>query len=336
MRVMEFRTDVVRPAERFALWQDFTSRSHMRNVLRSEDGDDFRASVRVLDLGEMQVSALGHPHVEIARTPKLIRQSDPEVYQLNYFRNGSGGFSVVRDEVPVRTGDLVMMDSGRPYRGDVRSCPDSRSHGTSHMTVQFPRRMLPLPEKVVARVLATPLDGSRGLAGALARWLTDLHARADEFTPADAPTLASVTLDLLASLIAGRLEAERALSPQARRRALKTRINAFVERHLADPDLTPQAVADAHHVSLRQLQHLLAEDGTSPAAWIRQRRLERCREDLTDPRLGARPVRAVAARWGLSDPMHFSRLFRAAYGVPPREYRERALRTCAHRQPPRA
>jgi AraC-like DNA-binding protein len=32
-------------------------------------------------------------------------------------------------------------------------------------------------------------------------------------------------------------------------------------------------------------------------------------------------VSAIAARWGLVDPAHFSRRFRAAYGVPPLEYR---------------
>jgi AraC-like DNA-binding protein len=57
------------------------------------------------------------------------------------------------------------------------------------------------------------------------------------------------------------------------------------------------------------------------AGWVRERRLERSRHDLLDPALAARPVSAIAARWGLVDPAHFSRLFRAAYGVPPLEYR---------------
>jgi len=34
-----------------------------------------------------------------------------------------------------------------------------------------------------------------------------------------------------------------------------------------------------------------------------------------------RPVAAVGARWGYPDPAHFSRLFKAAYGVGPRDYR---------------
>ena len=30
---------------------------------------------------------------------------------------------------------------------------------------------------------------------------------------------------------------------------------------------------------------------------------------------------AIGARWGYPDPAHFSRLFKAAYGVGPRDYR---------------
>ncbi|MFF4384997.1 helix-turn-helix transcriptional regulator [Kitasatospora sp. NPDC001547] len=98
--------------------------------------------------------------------------------------------------------------------------------------------------------------------------------------------------------------------------------------------MTPQTIADAHHISLRRLQQLLAEDDMSPAAWIRRRRLERCRLDLANPRLNARPIQAIAERWGFSDPAHFSRLFRAAYGIPPRDYRNPPPQVRANRQQP--
>ncbi|MFI9587757.1 hypothetical protein ACIHCQ_39490 [Streptomyces sp. NPDC052236] len=39
----EFSTGVVAAPERFALWEEVTERSHMRNRLRSNDHDDFRA-----------------------------------------------------------------------------------------------------------------------------------------------------------------------------------------------------------------------------------------------------------------------------------------------------
>jgi AraC-like DNA-binding protein len=62
------------------------------------------------------------------------------------------------------------------------------------------------------------------------------------------------------------------------------------------------------------------------AGWIRHRRLEGCRLDLLDPAQRDVPVSAVAARWGLANPAHFSRAFRAAYGLAPVEYRRLASR----------
>lgn len=83
-------------------------------------------------------------------------------------------------------------------------------------------------------------------------------------------------------------------------------------------------VAASHFISVRYLYRVFAMQNTTVVAWIRHRRLERCRKDLADPVFYAMPVSAVAARWGLLDSAHFSRLFRQTYGLPPAEYR----RTC--------
>jgi AraC-like DNA-binding protein len=98
-------------------------------------------------------------------------------------------------------------------------------------------------------------------------------------------------------------------------------MHAFIEHRLGDPELSPGTVAAAHHISLRYLHKLFEGEQTTVADWIRRRRLERSRRDLLDPALRDRPVSATAVRWGLTDPAHFSRLFRAAYGMPPGEYR---------------
>lgn len=239
--VTEFSTEVVEARERFELWEEAPAQSHMRNRLRSDDQDDFRAKMRVLDLGEVQVSALAFPHLEIARTAKVIRQSDPEVFLLNYFLSGEGTVSLAGGDTALRAGDLLVLDSSRPYIGDVHTLQGS----WSQLTVQFPRGLLPLPAKTVQGLLAVPISGRRGMGGVLARWLTDLSARAGKFTPADIATLASVTLDLLASALARCLEVEKALTPETRRSALRAEIHAFVEQHLADSEFSPQTIADA-------------------------------------------------------------------------------------------
>jgi AraC-like DNA-binding protein len=103
------------------------------------------------------------------------------------------------------------------------------------------------------------------------------------------------------------------------------RIHAFIEQHLGDADLAPGLVAAAHYISVRYLYRLFEAQGETVAAWIRHRRLEGCRKELADPAFSAAPVSSVAARWGLPDSAHFSRLFRRTYGLPPAEYRRACL-----------
>ncbi|MFI1015999.1 helix-turn-helix domain-containing protein [Streptomyces sp. NPDC020965] len=317
MLVTEFSTGIVAASERFDLFADATSRPHMAYRLRSDDRHDFRATARLLRLGGVDICSHANPHLELARTPKLVRQSDPEIYTVHWLISGKGRLAQDGRETVFRPGQFVLAHSSHP----VDITMNTTTGFWSSLILQCPRSRLPLPENTVQRLTAVPIPALHGMGGVLSRWLADLNARAEEFTPADIPTLASVTLDLLAATLARCLEAEQSLTPEAGRSALRARITTFVEQHLADAHLTPQTIADAHHISLRHLQHLLAEDDTTPAAWIRHRRLERCRLDLTNPRLSARPIHAVAARWGFRDPAYFSRLFRATYGVRPGEYR---------------
>lgn len=106
------------------------------------------------------------------------------------------------------------------------------------------------------------------------------------------------------------------------RQALLAQIYAFIQKNLGDTNLTLNAIAAAHHISLRYLHKLFQREGHTVAGWIRGLRLEQCRCDLTDPHLAARPINAIAARWGFTSLSHFSQAFRNAYGLSPRQYRE--------------
>jgi AraC-like DNA-binding protein len=143
---------------------------------------------------------------------------------------------------------------------------------------------------------------------------------ADAPGPGTAVRLAGNVVDLMSTVLAERLDAIPG-DPGVGHRALMMRITAFIESHLGEADLAPAEIATAHHISLRQLHKLFHANGTTAAGWIRQRRLEHCGRDLRDPRYAAWPVAAVGARWGYPDPAHFSRLFKATYGMGPRDYR---------------
>jgi AraC-like DNA-binding protein len=69
---------------------------------------------------------------------------------------------------------------------------------------------------------------------------------------------------------------------------------------------------------------LFAREELSFAAWVREQRLRRCRDDLADPRLRHLAISEIAGRWGYRSPAHFTRAFSARFGVTPRELRRAA------------
>jgi len=101
-------------------------------------------------------------------------------------------------------------------------------------------------------------------------------------------------------------------------------LKRYALAHLGDPALSPQAVARAGYLSVRQLHRLFEREGVSFGAWLLEQRLRRCRDDLADPQLSHHAVAEVAARWGFRSPAHFTRAFHARYGTTPGELRRAA------------
>ncbi|MFI6060694.1 AraC family transcriptional regulator [Streptomyces sp. NPDC051286] len=115
--------------------------------------------------------------------------------------------------------------------------------------------------------------------------------------------------------------------------SLANRIMAYVRRHLSDPDLTPDRIAQEHAISRRQLYAVLSRADIRLEQWVIGERLEAACRLLASPRHAGLPVSAVAARCGFTSPSHFTRRFRAAYGVTPREWRRHRIQDSTHNAP---
>ncbi|CAM5652354.1 hypothetical protein SALBM311S_02420 [Streptomyces alboniger] len=93
-----------------------------------------------------------------------------------------------------------------------------------------------------------------------------------------------------------------------------------------DPGLSPQSIADAHHVSVRYVHKLFESEDTTLAKWIQTRRLAMCRRDLARHSSRGLGVASVARRWGFVSPAHFSRAFRPRTACRPATGRRRRAR----------
>jgi AraC-like DNA-binding protein len=217
-------------------------------------------------------------------------------------------------EAALEPGDFTLVDWSRPARWATAS---ERS-----VAQMFPRALLALPHDEVARLGGVRISGRHGAGALFSSFARQVVAHLDDYGVADGARLGTSMVDLFAAALAARLDGADRLPADTRQETLRRRVHAFIEQRLADPALSPATVAAAHHVSVRYLYKFFEGRHRGVAGLIRERRLERSRRDLLDPALADRPVSAIAARWGLVDPAHFSRAFRAAYGVPPVEYRQ--------------
>jgi AraC-like DNA-binding protein len=103
------------------------------------------------------------------------------------------------------------------------------------------------------------------------------------------------------------------------------RISQAIELQLGDGDLTLHQIAEQQHVSARYIQKLFQQAGLSFSQYLRRRRLEHCHADLASPAHRSLSVSDICFRWGFNDAAHFSRSFRADYGMTPRAFRQERL-----------
>ncbi|MFV2103212.1 helix-turn-helix domain-containing protein [Micromonospora sp. LOL_024] len=315
--VLDTRT--VAPAERFDYWQEVVNRSIVPLEVHSDHRADFDAAFRTVDLGSARVVRFWYPTSGARRTTRLIRQSDPGLYQLALVLRGQASVAQGRRDTVVRADEFSFHDLSRPSRmfhAVGRPCRDQ----PAAITLTIPGALLPVTASKLPRH-AFAMSGQQGVGGLLARHLDQLTGHCEQYRPGDLARLGTVTLDLLGALLAHHLDTTSTLPAESRDRVLLARVHAHIERHLGDPVLSPRSVAAAHHISVRTLHRLFAAERTTVAAWIRDRRLEHCRRDLVSAWAATRPINVIAARWGFTSAAHFSRSFRGAYGRSPHEYR---------------
>ncbi len=112
---------------------------------------------------------------------------------------------------------------------------------------------------------------------------------------------------------------ERRGTPQA---SLRDRAMAIIVQQAASPDLTPELVAREARASLRQLQTVFAEIGTTVSAEIRKRRAYLAHGLLQNDRYDVLSVFQIAERSGFGTTMSMRRALAEFYGKCPRDIRD--------------
>jgi AraC-like DNA-binding protein len=225
--------------------------------------------------------------------------------------SGTARLSLGDDSQTFAPGEISLVDLSSPF--GLRS-----SGSCTIMSFQFSYAELCLPARVIQSAVgdltASPLyELFQTHLFQLYRFL------GDAVPPSATQSLGAATLELARAVIATAGQGDPGKNDVANQ-TLLTRIEAYVQQHLADLVLSPETIASAHGISVRQLYKLWSVRDLSLAEWIMRGRLEGARRDLARDTSAA--VGAIARRWGFSNSTHFGRRFRSAYDLSPRQWRQ--------------
>jgi acetamidase/formamidase/AraC-like DNA-binding protein len=222
-------------------------------------------------------------------------------------------------------GVIAAHERSREFaEGDISIC---ELHKTWKLTLRedFELLVLDLPRarlwnRLGHRHVELPLVLGAGVAAAAARPLMrTLAANFSELDPSELISTENAAIELLAGALLARSRCEAETATQA---AHLRRVFAAIEARLGDAELSMADIARGAALSQRYLQRLFEHQDTTFSHYVRERRLERCRIDLTDPMHADDSIAEIAFRWGFRDQAYFSRAFSAAFGCSPREFRK--------------
>lgn len=250
--------------------------------------------------------------MSMIRTAKAARSDSGEHIAIGVHEFGVARYQVGTTTRVVAGGEVLVVDVSRPFTFGWRGRGAAFSLNTSTEQLALPPDLV---RRASRRLRASPLYGL------VSRHIADLTRDADALSAtAAAHTLGAASIDLARALIATAVDD----TPSARdvvEQTLITQVRAHVRQHLRDPDLSPNAIAAALAISPRHLYRVCARANLRLAQWIISLRLDHAKAELAHPSARHRSIAAVAWQWGFTDPTHFTRRFRAAYGILPSEWR---------------
>ncbi|HXZ10103.1 MAG TPA: helix-turn-helix domain-containing protein [Paraburkholderia sp.] len=308
-----FDTDDTPVGQRFAQWREVSSRLFLPVDVASQSIETFRYTSARSAIDGIPIGNSMARDTQVKRTARHIAGSVSYPVSLYIPTCGKLGLAQAGGERSVEPGECALVDTARAYETDVRA--------------EFCFTWMHIPrERLACRIGGLDLVAGRtfSLDNPYVRlaidFIRNIASVADQLSGEKAHRVAEHALDLLATAIEdcmGALPSD----DTVRRSAMLHHAQTYIDHHLSDAGLSLGEVAAALKVSPRYLSGLFGEAETPYRTLLRERRLERCAGDLSDPRLAFRSVTDIALSWGFVDPAHFSRTFKTRYGLSPSDYR---------------
>ena len=280
----------------------------------------FEGDLNLCATSDFALSEVASSRVRLLRTPETISRSRIDHFAITLLASGRMAGLAGPTEVDAEAGDVFFIDLTQP----VNLQASVRGGATATITLWVPRPRLLAAVHEEHALHGLGLKGTSPAGALIGTSLRSLAAQRDLMSVREMDALANGIVELAANAIAPILEAA-APSGVAVPLASFVTVRRFIDRNLASSKLGPEMIAKNFGLSRASLYRLFEPAG-GIAGYIRKRRLEQVFQEIIAPEFANQRIGHIANRFGFTNVSAFSRLFRATFGVSPREAREAKLR----------
>lgn len=296
-------------------WHDAIASAYFPLELQFRNPDSFSGELALWKLGDVSLSRLTSDSLQYRRLPHHLKAERDEHFLVTVPVRSEVYFSQCGKDVRCNPGGFFLERSHEPYEF-------SHAESADLWAMKVEAKALGGRIRAPDRFCSMQFNASEGAGGLFTDMLHLIPGRFDAMSPETRATVGQQLVDLL--VLALKAD-ERTLTTgnSTVREAHLTRIESFIRKNLGDCELDPETIARGCRISTRYLHELFRDTNQTLGSWIRDQRLEACREALRDPS-NRQTVAEIAYRWGFGDQAQFSRAFKAQFGLPPKEFREQA------------
>ncbi|MGV9711641.1 helix-turn-helix domain-containing protein [Gordonia sp. NPDC003424] len=312
--VVLFHTDDFAPPDRIdAMQEAFNANTSPSRLTPSAEASG-QVLIEQWELGAVSVIRAGMSGFAVDRTQAHVGASENAWFTMAVQQHATAKFAQTHhdDRYTVRPGDMLVTDVDEPFHYEF-------SPGCVSQRIQVPLEQLGVSRDAIRALPCVPRTAP--MYSLMAAHILALPDVAATVPAPEASALGEITVELVRLFLHTAINADAPASRDALAATVVSRARTYARANLRDPDLTPERVARAVHVSERYLHKCCATEGFSISQWIIGQRLDAARAELRSSHARHRSIAQIAHTWGFRNVRHFSRRFVDSFGVTPTEWR---------------
>lgn len=311
--VSHFDTNGLSHKDRFKTWQQSIGVLFDVSLDKNQSDRPFDASLKTFNLDSLLVARCASRKQAFERSALKVSHDALDHYMIQIFVRGKVHYDNHGKQLIARPGDIWVNDLTTDYSSYISDY--------ENLTLVVPRDL------ISANLLQPDHQGQRvipshqPLARLFKQMMFGLYEMAPQMTLQEGAHAISPLLRMTEGLLNSHQNSLlNDCDETAINQAMLTGIKRFIDANLQNPQLSPDYIVQHMGVSRSGLYRLFEPIG-GVAAFIRNLRLRKTVRELVDPMMRKKRIYEIAHAWGFTREGDFSRAFRRAYGLSPKEVR---------------